>query len=242
MTHDLHAKILITGDASVGKTSLINRFIDDKFNDDHVYTMGVDFSRAECRVSGQNVLIEMRDTAGQERFKAITSAMYRGTNGLVVVYDITDEESFENVAYWLKIAQESAVDDLPIIIIGNKLDKNEDRKVPRERGQVLAINEGTQFMEVSAKNNDGVHACFMQLIKKIIMMQNNCSGKSDRSPTIRLEATASRIYSQIYDSESVSLESSQGLRRSRLYTISESGIEEPVAVAMHSSPMADLCC
>lgn len=107
MSQDLHAKIMITGDASVGKTSLISRFIGNKFNDDHVYTMGVDFSRAECCVSGQNVILELRDTAGQERFRAITSSMYRGVNGLIVVYDITDEESFHNVTYWLKEAQDS---------------------------------------------------------------------------------------------------------------------------------------
>ena len=114
MSLDIHAKVLVTGDASVGKTSLISRFVNNKFGEDHVYTMGVDFSRAECQVAGRNVLLELRDTAGQERFRAITSSVYRGANGMIVVYDITDEESFNHVSYWLKIAKETTVEGLCI--------------------------------------------------------------------------------------------------------------------------------
>ena len=124
--------------------------------------------------------------------------------------------------------------EIPIIIIGNKSDKTEDRQVPREKGQFLAINEGTQFMEVSAKNNECVYDCFSQLIKKVIMMQNSCSSKTERSQTIRLEATTSRIYSQLYSSDSL------GLPPTRLSMISESGSHPPEVV--HSSPLTYLCC
>ena len=106
--------------------------------------------------------------------------------------------------------------------------------MPREQGQFLAINEGTQFMEVSAKNNECVHECFTQLIKRVIMMQNSCSSKTDRSQTIRLEATTSRIYSQFYNSDSL------GLPPDRLSVISESGPHPPEVV--HASPLTYLCC
>ena len=116
MSISLHAKILVTGDACVGKTSLIGRFVNHKFEEEHVYTMGVDFSQAECRVADRNVLVELRDTAGQERFRSITSSVYRGANGMIVAYDITDVESFNHVSYWLKIAKETTVDGLCLFI------------------------------------------------------------------------------------------------------------------------------
>ena len=124
MSVSLHAKILVTGDASVGKTSLIGRFVKNTFQEEHIYTMGVDFSQAECKVADRNVLLELRDTAGQERFHAITSSVYRGANGLIVVYDITDEESFNHVSYWLKKAQEITVEGLCLFLIAihNKRD------------------------------------------------------------------------------------------------------------------------
>ena len=104
---DLHAKLLITGDVSVGKTSLINRFVKKEFREEHVFTMGVDFSQKQCRVSDKRVLAELRDTAGQERFRAITSSVFRGANGVVIVYDITDEQSFIHVEnFWVSFAKE----------------------------------------------------------------------------------------------------------------------------------------
>ena len=109
--YDLLAKLVVIGDVSVGKTSLINRFAKNEFEENHVFTMGVDYSRLQCRVSDKTVLAELRDTAGQERFRSITGSVSRGANGVVIVYDITDEETFVNVeSYWVKFAKENMVE------------------------------------------------------------------------------------------------------------------------------------
>ncbi|VDL70288.1 unnamed protein product [Nippostrongylus brasiliensis] len=147
-TYDHLFKLLLIGDSGVGKTCVLFRFSDDSFNNSFISTIG-------------------KDTAGQERFRTITTAYYRGAMGIMLVYDITNEKSFDNIKNWIRNIEEHASQDVERMIIGNKCDAEDKRQVSRERGQQLAIEYGTKFMETSAKANLNVEEAFFSLARDI---------------------------------------------------------------------------
>ncbi|KAB0396293.1 hypothetical protein E2I00_015528 [Balaenoptera physalus] len=126
-------KLLLIGDSGVGKTCLIIRFAEDNFNNTYISTIGIDFKIRTVDIEGKKIKLQVWDTAGQERFKTITTAYYRGAMGIILVYDITDEKSFENIQNWMKSIKENASAGVERLLLGNKCDMEAKRKVQKEQ-------------------------------------------------------------------------------------------------------------
>jgi Ras-related protein Rab-1A len=166
--YDYLFKLLLIGNSSVGKSSLLVRFVDDIWEENFVPTIGVDFKLKTLDVNGKKVKLQIWDTAGQERFKNITASYYRGGNGVLVVYDITDRDSFTNLTSWLIEIEKNANKNVFKLLIGNKNDLESERKVTTEEGKEFADSNGMKFIETSAKTADKVYEAFELLTKEII--------------------------------------------------------------------------
>ena len=166
--YDYLFKLLLIGNSSVGKSSLLFRFVENVWDDNFVPTIGVDFKLKTLEVNGKKVKLQIWDTAGQERFKNITASYYRGGNGVLVVYDITDRESFENLNSWLIEIEKNANKNVYKLLIGNKSDLEEKRKVTYQEGKDFATSNGMQFMETSAKTAAKVQEAFELLTNELI--------------------------------------------------------------------------
>ncbi|XP_029523515.1 EF-hand calcium-binding domain-containing protein 4B-like [Oncorhynchus nerka] len=149
-------KIVLVGNSSVGKTSLLRRFCDDCFYPGTSATVGIDYSVKTIRVDNSQVALQMWDTAGQERYRSITKQFFRKADGVVVIYDITAEQSFTAVRQWLTSVQEGAGEDIPIMLLGNKMDKGSERKVQTRMGEKLAKDCQLIFYECSACSGQNV--------------------------------------------------------------------------------------
>jgi len=160
-------KLLLIGDSGVGKSSLLLRFSDNTFSDSFIATIGVDFKIKTMDINGAQVKLQIWDTAGQERFRTITSSYYRGAHGIIVVYDVTNPDSFGNVRKWLQEINRYASENVQKILVGNKCDLVSERKVSYEDAKELADELGVMFLETSAKNSTNVNVAFEQMAKKI---------------------------------------------------------------------------
>ncbi|TSR27762.1 Ras-related protein Rab-12 [Bagarius yarrelli] len=157
---DYKLQIIIIGSRGVGKTSLMERFTDDTFCEACKSTVGK-------KPTTNN--FPWRDTAGQERFNSITSAYYRGAKGIVVVYDITKQETFEDLPKWMKMIDKYASEDAELLLVGNKLDCEADRVIPRQQAERFASRiSGMRFCEASAKDNFNVDEIFLKLVNDIL--------------------------------------------------------------------------
>ena len=161
-------KILLIGNSSVGKSSLLLRFVDDAWSDIFVPTIGVDFKVRTLKINNSLIKFQIWDTAGQERFKNITANYYRGAHGILVLYDITDVDSFKNLNNWLMEIEKNAKSNVVKVLIGNKSDLSSLRKVSVEEGEEFAEENGMKFIETSAKNRDNVLEAFEELGREIM--------------------------------------------------------------------------
>uniref|UniRef100_A0A8V1ABB1 small monomeric GTPase n=1 Tax=Gallus gallus TaxID=9031 RepID=A0A8V1ABB1_CHICK len=166
-TYDYLFKLLLIGDSGVGKTCALFRFSEDAFNATFISTIGIDFKIRTIELDGKRIKLQIWDTAGQERFRTITTAYYRGAMGIMLVYDITNEKSFENIRNWVRNIEEHASPDVEKMILGNKCDANDKRQVSREQGEKLAASFGIKFMETSAKANINIENAFFTLARDI---------------------------------------------------------------------------
>eukprot|EP00745_Piridium_sociabile_P016807 TRINITY_DN25053_c0_g1_i1.p1 TRINITY_DN25053_c0_g1~~TRINITY_DN25053_c0_g1_i1.p1 ORF type:complete len:210 (-),score=64.63 TRINITY_DN25053_c0_g1_i1:276-905(-) len=166
-TYDYLFKLLLIGDSGVGKTCLLFRFSEDAFNSTFISTIGIDFKIRTIELDGKKIKLQIWDTAGQERFRTITTAYYRGAMGIMLVYDITNEKSFDNIRNWIRNIEEHASKDVEKMVLGNKCDMNDRRQVSKERGEQLAIEHGIKFMETSAKASVNVDDAFFTLARDI---------------------------------------------------------------------------
>uniref|UniRef100_A0AAF5Q4B8 small monomeric GTPase n=1 Tax=Wuchereria bancrofti TaxID=6293 RepID=A0AAF5Q4B8_WUCBA len=166
-------KILIIGESGVGKSSLMLRFVDDTFDPEIAATIGVDF-RVTTMMVDQN-----RDTAGQERFRTLTPSYYRGAQGVICVYDVSNRQTFERLSHWMnEVDTYSTKTDAVKMLIGNKIDIS-NREVTREEGLQFAKKHRMLFIEASAKTREGVQCAFEELIEKVL--QTPGLWDSDRS-------------------------------------------------------------
>jgi len=161
-------KLLVIGDSGVGKSSLLVRFSDGTFSDSFITTIGVDYKVKNLEIDGKPVKLQIWDTAGQERFRTITSSYYRAANGILLVYDITEYETFKGISKWITEINRYASEDLVKILIGNKCDLVSERKVPYETGSELAQQLGIDFYETSAKEKVNVEKSFEKLARKLV--------------------------------------------------------------------------
>lgn len=169
-TGPVNVKLLLIGNSSVGKSSLLLRFSDEQWlpEDESSATIGVDFRVHKLDVKGRKVKLSIWDTAGQERFRTITSSYYRGAQGIILVYDVSNRESFEALPRWYSELETYVSKSVVKIIVGNKVDKEFSRQVPYADGQRFAERMGSLFMEASAKTATGVREAFQEVVEKIL--------------------------------------------------------------------------
>lgn len=160
-------KILLVGDSGVGKSSLLLRFVDDMFSETFISTIGVDFKIRTMKIHDKVIKLQIWDTAGQERFRTITSAYYRGAHGIILVYDVADQTTFDNAKLWLGEIDKYAIENAVKLLLGNKMDMEERRVVSTSTGRAFSETYGIQFMEASAKNSKGVNEVFTTLVQSI---------------------------------------------------------------------------
>ena len=165
--YDYLFKILIIGESGVGKTCLLLRFTEDSFTTTFLTTIGIDFKIKIINLEDKLIKLQIWDTAGQERFRTITKTYYKGAHGIILTYDVTDQDSFKNIRNWIKQIEANAQGNVKRVLVGNKCDKP-DRVVTEEEGKKLADDYSMSFFETSAKTNKNVTEVFYHLTKEIL--------------------------------------------------------------------------
>lgn len=165
--YDYLFKLIIIGDSGIGKSSLLNRFADDVYTDSYISTIGVDFKIRTIDIDGKMCKLQIWDTAGQERFRTITSSYYRGAHGILLVFDITNPESFVNLTAWLKEVTNYASETVNLILIGTKSDLVEKRKISYTDASEFAKNNNMEYIETSAKSSINIDTAFITLTNNL---------------------------------------------------------------------------
>ncbi|XP_070064663.1 ras-related protein Rab-26 isoform X4 [Drosophila virilis] len=169
-THTLAVgQVIMLGDSGVGKTSLLIRFRDGRYVPSYfLSTVGIDFRNKVVVVDGTRVKLQIWDTAGQERFRSVTHAYYRDAHALLLLYDVTNKTTFDNIRAWLGEIREYAQEDVVIVLIGNKADcSSSERQVKREDGERLGREHNVPFMETSAKTGLNVELAFTAVARQL---------------------------------------------------------------------------
>ncbi|EIM21402.1 GTP-binding protein ypt1 [Wallemia mellicola CBS 633.66] len=165
--YDFLFKLLLIGDSGVGKSCLLLRFADDTYTSSYISTIGVDFKIRTIEIDGKTVKLQIWDTAGQERFRTITSSYYRGAHGIIVVYDVTDNESFDHVSQWLQEIDRYACEGVNKLLVGNKNDLESKKSVEFNVAKEFAEQLNIPFLETSAKDSTNVEQAFLTMAKHI---------------------------------------------------------------------------
>ena len=158
--YDYLFKFVIIGDTNTGKSCLLRRFSDDIYNDEFISTIGVDFKVKTIEIDGKRIKTQCWDTAGQERFRSITNSYYRGVDGIIIAYDITNKQSFNNIERWMRDVKDFGSVNAIKIIIGTKSDLIKERKVSKEDLETLANELNMKYIETSAKDNKNINELF----------------------------------------------------------------------------------
>jgi len=163
-------KVVLLGEGRVGKTSLVLRYTQNQFDETQPSTVQASYQTKRLNLDGQSVTIAVWDTAGQERFHALGPIYYRDANGAVLVYDITDNDSFQRVQNWVKELRKMLGYDIALAIVGNKVDLERNRVVPVEKAEQYAESVGAKHFHTSAKLNKGVNEMFLDLTKRMLTL------------------------------------------------------------------------
>ncbi|KAL3990516.1 Ras family protein [Acanthocheilonema viteae] len=188
---DYSFTVMLIGDSCCGKTCLLIRFKDGAFlNNNFISTVGIDYRNKLIEVNNAKVKLQIWDTAGQERFLAITTTYYRDADALLLVYDLTNRQSFVNIRDWLTRIKENAKETVLVTLVGNKMDLESSREVKYEEGRRLAEAYNISFIETSAKSGQNVKETFQEIAKQLVKMHDgeNVKNKS----TIELIGTLSK--------------------------------------------------
>mmetsp|Transcript_6925 Transcript_6925/g.14317 ORF Transcript_6925/g.14317 Transcript_6925/m.14317 type:complete len:202 (+) Transcript_6925:2111-2716(+) len=165
--YDFLFKLLLIGDSGVGKSCLLLRFADDTYTESYISTIGVDFKIRTIELEGKTIKLQIWDTAGQERFRTITSSYYRGAHGIIIVYDVTDLDSFNDVKSWLQEIDRFASENVNKLLVGNKNDMTAKKVVDTAVAKEFADSLGIKFLETSAKTSENVEAAFLAMANEI---------------------------------------------------------------------------
>ena len=161
-------KILLLGDSAVGKTCFFMQYTENTFHEVHMSTVGLDHKTKNVQIDGKTYKIQIWDTAGQERFRTITKNYFKGAHGIILIYDVTSNDTFESVRNWIKQIKQEVDDKVCIILVGNKIDMEEQRVVTKEQGESMANEYGLTHYECSAKTGENVERSFNELVKKTV--------------------------------------------------------------------------
>ena len=168
---DYSLKVVVVGDSGVGKTCLLIRFIRDLWDEDSQPTLGVEFMTKIVTTPKHRIQLQLWDTAGQELFRSVTRGYYRGSAGALLVFDLSNRDSFENINRWLQDVKDVARSDVVTLLIGNKSDLSDKRQVSREEAESFANLHGTQYFETSAKTgeqiSEAINACVSVIEKNV---------------------------------------------------------------------------
>lgn len=179
--NEIKMKILLIGESKVGKTCLINSYVIRSFNINQLSTVGLDFRTKKLDIQGKQIILNIYDTAGQERFRNLATGYMKSADGFLVCFDLTSESTLENVTYWINSIKNTARKNASMLIIGNKSDLNEDREVTTEQGKQFAAKNGIDYLETSSKMHIGVDEAFETLVKKILEQREIEEGLSDKN-------------------------------------------------------------
>ena len=175
-------KVLLLGDTTVGKTCFLMKYTDKTFQDIHMATIGLDYRLKTMKLkSGKDIKLQIWDTAGQDRFRAITKNYYKGSHGIILIYDVTNLQTFENVKNWVNQIREEAANNVVIYIAANKIDMEAERKVSKQEGESLAQELGFPFMETSAKSGININETFEDLVERIDKVYGNIPQKPNKN-------------------------------------------------------------
>ena len=165
--YDMIFKIVLIGDTSVGKTNILSKYLTDEFDPESKATVGVEFGTKNFKIENNIVKVQIWDTAGQERYRSITNAYYKGAKGALLVYDITNKKSFDNLDKWISDLKINGDEKISIVLLGNKSDLENQRVISTEEGKNKAELFKFAFMETSALNGNNIERAFDELIKEV---------------------------------------------------------------------------
>ena len=166
--YDLTLKLLIVGDSSVGKSNFVMRLINNEFNKNYMTTSGIDLKTTDIEIKNKKIHIQLWDTAGQEKYKAITKNLFLKVMGALILYDITNETSYNNLKAWVSLIKEECGKHMQLILVGNKSDLNLDRKVDKEVVINYAKEQKIEYIETSSKTGENVKKAVTMLCEKIL--------------------------------------------------------------------------
>ncbi len=182
--YDYLFKLLLIGDSGVGKSCILLRFADDTFSESYISTIGVDFKIRTLTINNKQIKLQIWDSAGQERFRTLTTAYYRSAHGIILVYDVNDRETFIHIENWLQEVSRYAANDVNRVLVGNKCDILNKREVEYETARVYAEKLGVSFTEASAKDRTNIDKVFnimaKELVEKLGENQNTLPVEDDK--------------------------------------------------------------
>lgn len=182
-----HLKIIIIGDSAVGKSSFILQYMKKIFDPEHELTVGVEFNSMMIEVTDKPAKLLIFDTAGQECFKSVTRAYYRGSSGVILMYDVTNYNTFHSISNWLQEIRTYTNVHVPIILIGNKNDISSNRQVTTKEGEEFAIINNLLFLETSSRTGQNVDLSFEMLVKQIFkLLEENTLPKPEELKTVAI--------------------------------------------------------
>lgn len=187
--YDYLFKLLLIGDSGVGKSCLLLRFADDAYTESYISTIGVDFKIRTIELDGKTIKLQIWDTAGQERFRTITSSYYRGAHGIIVVYDVTDTESFTNVKQWLGEIERYASEHVNRLLVGNKCDLTDKKVVDFNTAKEFSERLNIPFLEASAKNATNVEQAFLTMAAEIKARIGSAASQSGVQQNVKITDT-----------------------------------------------------
>ena len=171
MNYDQKVQLLIIGDSTVGKTSILSRFTNGTFDSNYLATVGLDNFTKDDIIDNKTIRIKIWDTAGQERYRSLTKGFFRNADGIMLVYDVTNSDTYDNLKFWLQSIKNNMSADMgeiPIIIIGNKIDCAEEREVNFQEAENFWKEQGFSYFETSAKTGENIDKTIKFLVKKVI--------------------------------------------------------------------------
>ena len=190
MNYDKTCQILLIGDSLVGKTCLIQRYVNGTFKDDYITTVGLDYHTKLEIINNLNVSVKLWDTAGQERFKALTPSFFRNAEGVMIAYDVTNSESFDNLKFWISSIKTNLFEKnifIPIIIIGNKIDLEDMREISKDVASAFAKENKFKYFETSAKTGEGVDDAFRDLVNQVLANLDKNEEETIERKSIKIE-------------------------------------------------------